>query len=92
MKKSTPWWRRILDTLTSTPATTTTAKPSTPKTSKTEPYVYVTKSGKKFHYDQDCPTLQSAWSRNEVFKMDLPKARAAGRTACSKCCYDYLRE
>ena len=84
-----PWLRRFLDILTGKPKTT---KPPTPKTTATEPYVYITRNGKKFHYDPECPALNNAWSRNEVIKMDLSKARASGRTACGKCCYNYLHE
>ena len=88
--KTSPFLRRIMDALTGKPATPAPAKPRKP--AQTEPYVYVTKTGKKFHYDQDCPALSSAWSRDQVIKMGLSKARAAGRTACDKCCFGYLHE
>lgn len=58
------------------------------KAPKVEPYVFVTLHGKKFHYDPNCPGLHGA----KVYKMDLSKARAAGRKACDKCCYSYLHE
>lgn len=61
---------------------------TTPKPAKTEPYVFVTLHGSKFHYDPDCPSLRNA----KTYKMDLSKARAAGRKACDKCCYGYLHE
>ena len=99
--KTPTWLRRILDTLTgktATPArganvpTQKTTPPMRKKTPTPDPYVYITKTGKKFHYDRDCPALANAWSRNEVIKIELSKARASGRSACGKCCYDYLRE
>lgn len=65
----------------------TTAQPAA-KVKPREPYVFVTVHGKKFHYDRLCPGLRNA---KEV-KMDLSKARAAGYTACDKCCYSYLHE
>lgn len=98
MKTARPWWRRILGSIFGEPTTGANipAQPvqrtTAPKPTKTGPYVFVTKSGKKFHYDQDCQALQSAWARNEVFKIGLTKAKASGRSACSRCCWDYLRD
>lgn len=62
-----------------TPVKPTPVKP-TPKQS--EPYVFVTVKGKKYHWDRLCPCLRNA---NEI-KMDISKARKAGYTACDKCC------
>lgn len=103
MSKARPWWRRIWDALTGnapaeknqsnapTPAPAATKQPQRPTAKpSTDPYVYVTKTGKKFHYSADCQALQNAWARNEVIKMGLPKARASGRTACNRCCWEYL--
>ena len=47
-------------------------------------YVFVTKSGKKCHYDPKCI------GTNKSIKMDLIQAKNSGYTACDKCCYDYL--
>lgn len=94
MSKARPWWRRIWESLTGkTPAPEQKKQPQKPAAKpSTEPYVYVTKAGKKFHYDADCQALQNAWARNEVIKMGLSKAKASGRTACNRCCWDYLHE
>lgn len=59
------------------------AKPSTP-----ELQVYVTLHGSKFHYDPDCPSLRNS----KYYRMDLSKAKKAGRKACDKCCYSYLHD
>lgn len=69
---------------------TPTKKPpqSTNTPAKRETYVFVTARGKKFHYDPCCSSLLNA----KNIKMDLSKARAAGYTACDKCCYNYLHE
>lgn len=67
-------------------------KKTDPKPTSTEPYVFITMQGKKFHYDMDCPALSGAWAANKVVKMDLSKARKLGKTACNKCCWDYLHE
>ena len=56
------------------------AQPPRPK-AQTEPFVYVTTGGKKFHYSRLCPGIRNA---KEV-KMPLSKARKAGYTACDKC-------
>lgn len=63
-------------------------QPTEQKELKSEPYVYITTKGKKFHYTRLCPTLRNA----KEIRMDLSKARKAGYTACDKCCYDYLHE
>lgn len=91
MPTKTPWWRQILNAITNAP-TKTTPKTPAPKASQTEPYVYVTIHGKKFHYDPCCPAILEAFNRGDTIKMDLSKARASGRSACGKCCYDYLHE
>lgn len=98
MKKPT-FIERLKAAIFGRPATPTPAKKPTPKApakpeapAKREPYVFITKSGKKFHWDADCPALTGAWDRDEVIEMDLSKAKAAGRTACNKCCYDYLHD
>lgn len=92
-KHKTPWWRQLLDAFMEG---WNNPKPSSPKTPQkpatNEPYVYVTKSGKKFHYDPCCPAILDAFNRGDAIKMDLSKARASGRTACGKCCWDYLHE
>jgi hypothetical protein len=71
-------------------------KKNTPKTQSdlepTEPYVFVTVSGKKFHYDADCTYLQNAWANNKVIKMGVSKAKKSGRKACDKCCWGYLHD
>lgn len=59
-----------------------------PRPAQTEPFVYVTTGGKKFHYSRLCPGIRNA---KEV-KMPLSKARKAGYTACDKCCYSYLHD
>ena len=64
------------------------AKAKSTTTVKTEPFVYITLKGKKFHYDVLCPGLRNS----KEIKMDLSKARKAGYTACDKCCYNYLHE
>lgn len=58
------------------------------KATSTEPYVFVTLKGKKFHYTPDCASLRNA----KTFKMDLSKAKKAGYSACDKCCYSYLHD
>ena len=57
-------------------------------TKKTEPYVYVTLRGKKFHYDILCPGVRNS----KELKMPLSRARKAGYKACDKCCYSYLHD
>lgn len=98
MKKPT-FIERLKALIFGTPATPAPAKKPLPQTpakpeapAKREPYVYVTAQGKKFHWDADCPSLTEAWTRDKVIKMDLSKARKAGRTACNKCCFDYLHD
>lgn len=61
---------------------------STKAPAKRETYVFVTVRGKKFHYDPCCSSLLNA----KNIKMNISKARAAGYTACDKCCYNYLHE
>lgn len=89
------WLKKLLSSLLgngspNTPATPPPAKPApvkpTPKQS--EPYVFVTVKGKKYHWDRLCPCLRNS----QEVKMDLSKARKAGYTACDKCCHDYLHE
>lgn len=67
---------------------------ATPRKSQTKPqaestesevYVLITKSGKKFHHDVDCPALKNAWAHDEVIRISRSKARASGRTVCDKC-------
>ena len=55
-----------------------------------EPYVYVTAHGKRFHWDPACPAILQAFNEGKAVRMALSKARAAGYTACDRCCYDYL--
>lgn len=94
--KKTPWWRRILSALAVEPGPGKLRRsvPKTPtvKPQKAEPYVYATKSGKKFHYDPCCPSILEAFNRGDAIQMSLSAARASGRSACSKCCWDYLHE
>lgn len=84
------WAAALLGPSNNAPSTSTSATPPpvkpTPKQS--EPYVFVTVKGKKYHWDRLCPCLRNA---NEI-KMDLSKARKAGYTACDKCCYNYLHD
>lgn len=69
--------------------TTTQPQKSAPtKPAQTEPFVYVTTGGKKFHYSRLCPGLR----HSKEVKMPLSKARKAGYTACDKCCYSYLHD
>lgn len=82
------WLRRIRDTLTGKPST----KPPMRKTPTYETFVYITKSGKKFHYDPCCPSILDAFNRGDAIKIGLSKARASGRKACNKCCWSYLHE
>lgn len=65
-----------------------TADHTNGNTKKTEPYVYVTTNGKKFHYDLLCPGIRNS----KEYKMPLSKARKAGYKACDKCCYSYLHK
>jgi hypothetical protein len=88
--KASIFGRRATPTTAKKPTAQTPAKQAAP--AKHEPYVFITKSGKKFHWDTDCPSLTEAWARGKVIKMDLSKAKAAGRTACNKCCFDYLHD
>lgn len=85
------WWSRLWNGPQEQEPTPKKTSPS-PKPTSNEPYVFITLHGKKFHYDADCTALNSAWSENKVFKMGLSKARKSGRTACNKCCWDYLHE
>ena len=68
------------------PTTTATAKRTKKPTTPSEPYVYVTTKGKKFHYSLTCPGIRNS----KEIKMPLSKARKAGYKACDKCCWDYL--
>ena len=65
-----------------------TQKNAPTKPAQTEPFVYVTTGGKKFHYSRLCPGLR----HSKEVKMSLSKARKAGYTACDKCCYSYLHD
>lgn len=53
-----------------------------------EPYMFVTLKGKKFHYDPDCSGLRNS----KTIRMKLSKAKKAGYTACDRCCYEYLHK
>lgn len=53
-----------------------------------EPYVFVTTRGRKYHWDRLCPSLLNA----KEIKMDISKARKAGYTACDKCCSDAVHK
>ena len=64
------------------------ATPSPQKKPQTEPYVFITVKGKKFHYDPNCSSLHGA----KTYKMDLSKAKKASYKACDKCCYSYLHD
>lgn len=77
--------KKLTDFQKSVPEQTTK---SAPKPAQTEPFVYVTTGGKKFHYSRLCPGIRNS---KEV-KMPLSKARKAGYTACDKCCYSYLHD
>jgi hypothetical protein len=77
------WLKKLVASLT---ATSTTTTPATPKPS--EPYVYVTAKGKRYHWDRLCPGLRNS----QEIKLDLSKARKAGYTPCDKCFPDYMRE
>ena len=94
MSNKKSWWWRLWngpEKQEPAPKPKPDPKPS-PKPAQTGTYVFITAQGKKFHYDADCPALQSAWSANKVIKMDLSKAKKSGRTACNKCCWDYLHD
>lgn len=82
--------RKIYKAITSRKNTKTEAntQPLQPTPVKRDPYVYVTPSGKKFHYDIICPGILNS----KEIKMSLSEAREAGYKACDKCCYDYLHE
>lgn len=85
------WWSRLWNGPQKPEPAPKKTNTSTKPTSS-EPYVFITVRGKKFHYDADCPALKNAWVYNEVIKMDLSKARKSGRTACNKCCWEYLHK
>lgn len=68
--------------------TTQTPKSAPKPRAQTEPFVYVTTGGKKFHYSRLCPGIR----HSKEVKMPLSKARKAGYTACDKCCYSYLHD
>jgi hypothetical protein len=88
MSNKKSWWWRLWNG----PEKQEPAPKPQPRPAQAEPYVFITVSGKKFHYDADCPSLQNAWAQNKVIKMDLSKAKKSGRTACDKCCWDYLHD
>ena len=58
------------------------------KKQQTEPYVFITVKGRKFHYLPDCSGLHGA----KPVKMSPSKAKKAGYKACDKCCYSYLHD
>lgn len=82
--------RTIVKLFTPSKPTDIPAQTVTPPTSTTkkEPYVYVTRGGKKYHYDLACPGIRNV----KEIKMDLSKARQAGYTACDVCCFEYLHK
>lgn len=53
---------------------------------KNKVYVFVTKSGKKYHCSPSCSALNGGSVRIEI-----EKARKSGYTPCEKCQYDYLK-
>lgn len=82
------WLKKLVDNLTATNTTPTTQTPAPQKREPSEPYVFVTAKGKRYHWDRLCPCLRNA----QEIKMDLSKARKAGYTHCDKCVPDYIRK
>ncbi len=83
------WLKKLAAYFTAPSGTTDTEAPAKPKPTKpSEPYVFVTAKGKRYHWDRLCPCLRNA----QEIKMDLSKARKAGYTPCDKCVPDYTRE
>lgn len=58
--------------------TTSKPEPAAVKNQKKQIYVYVTKNGKRYHYDQKCAGKGAAF-------VPLEKARARGLSECQKC-------
>lgn len=71
--------KKLTAFLESAPEQTTKSAPK--PAAQTEPFVYVTTNGKKFHYTRACPGIRNS---KEV-RMPISKARKAGYTACDKC-------
>ena len=82
------WLKRLVANLTATNTTPNTQAPTPKKCKPSEPYVFVTAKGKRYHWDRLCPCLRNA----QEIKMDLSKARKAGYTPCDKCVPDYIRK
>ena len=82
------WLKRLVANLMATNTTPNTQTPTPKKRKPSEPYVFVTAKGKRYHWDRLCPCLRNA----QEIKMDLSKARKAGYTPCDKCVPDYIRE
>lgn len=80
------WLKKLVASLMAANTTDTQTPAATPKPS--EPYVYVTAKGKRYHWDRLCPGLRNS----QEIKMDLSKARKAGYTPCDKCFPDYMRD
>lgn len=80
------WLKKLVCTLRGTDKPSPAQTPA--KVKPTEPYVFVTAKGKRYHWDRLCPGLRNT----QEVKMDLSKARKAGYTACDKCCFDYLHD
>lgn len=53
---------------------------------KSKVYVFVTKTGKKYHSSPSCSALNGGG-----YRMEINKARKGGYTPCEKCQYDYLK-
>lgn len=47
-------------------------------------YVFVTPTGKKYHYDPSCAGVENC------IRMELSEAKSKGYTECSRCQYTYL--
>lgn len=80
MGKIKDWLLKLIDKLQEAEKANADTTPTKPRPS--EPYVFVTAKGKRYHWDRLCPCLRNA---SEI-KMDISEARKAGYTACDKCC------
>ena len=82
------WLKKKVSALLGDKETPRASASSSARARPSEPYVFVTPRGKKYHWDRLCPSLRSS----REIKMDISKARKAGYTACDKCCSDNVHK
>ena len=60
------------------------SKTSTSNSDSSKKYVFITPTGKKYHYDPSCAGVENC------IRMELNEAKSKGYTECSRCQYIYL--